>query len=128
MISFYFSPSRGVTEWNRSKFLHLVNKVPTLRHYICEKSFLEKVSTKLGLKTNIFHRKLDIDFLIRFEQLDDDFKVVCEKLDIPHIVLPKRNSSTRKHYSKYYDNELKEIIRNKFLEEIEFGNYSFENC
>jgi len=65
---------------------------------------------------------------MRFEQLDNDFKVVCEKLDIPHSPLPKRNSSVRSHYSKYYDDELREIVRKKFSEEIEFGNYSFENA
>ena len=129
MISFYFSPHRGVTEWSRDNFLALVNRVPTLRNYICEKSFLEKASARLGLKTTILNRKLDsdIDFLIRFEQLNHDFKVVCEKLDIPYSLLPIRNSSARTHYSKYYDDELKEIVRNKFVEEIEFGNYSFEN-
>ena len=37
MVSFYFSPHRGVTEWNGNDFLCLVNRMPTLRHYICGK-------------------------------------------------------------------------------------------
>ena len=85
---------------------------------------------KIGVQRPIGNKKIDtdIDYLIRFERLNNDFKVVCEKLDIPHSPLPKRNSSDREHYSKYYDDELKEIVRNKFIEEIEFGNYSFENA
>ena len=82
------------------------------------------------MQVNVDNRKLDrdIDFFLRFERLDHDFKVVCEKLDIPHSPLPQRNVSARTHYSKYYDDELKEIVRKKFVEEIEFGNYSFENA
>ena len=70
----------------------------------------------------------DIDYLIRFEQLNDDFKLVCKKLDIPYSPLPKRNKSKRTHYSEYYDDELIEIIRHKFIEEITFGNYRFEKA
>jgi len=130
MISYYFSPHRGITEWHRNEFLTLLNSVPTLRHYICEQSFLEKALAKLGRQRPRGNKSLDfdIDYLIRFEHLNDDFNVVCEKLDIPHSLLPERNSSARTHYSKYYDDELKEIIRNKFAEEIEFGNYSFDNA
>ena len=129
MISFYFSPHKGATEWDRNDFLTLVNSVPTLRHYICERSFIERTLAKIGLQRPIGNKKIDtdIDYLIRFERLNNDFKVVCEKLDIPHSPLPKRNSSDREHYSKYYDDELKEIVSKKFIEEIEFGNYRFEN-
>lgn len=129
MISFYFSPHTGITEWNRNDFLTLVGRVPTLRNYICEKPFAVNTLANLGTQNIFDNKKLDsdIDFLIRFEQLNHDFKEVCEKLDIPHTLLPKRNSSVRTHYSKYYDDELKEIVRRKFAEEIEFGNYRFEN-
>ena len=130
LISFYFSPHRGEIKWDRNEFLTMVNDLSTLRHYICEQTYLERVLSRFGIHRVIGSKKLDrdIDFLMRFEQLDNDFKVVCEKLDIPHSPLPKRNSSVRSHYSKYYDDELREIVRKKFSEEIEFGNYSFENA
>lgn len=132
MVSFYFSPHRGITEWNRNDFLELINRERTLRHYICEKSFLERSLGKLGIHTRIINRNKtlvdDIDFLIRFENMDNDFKLVCEKLGIPYSPLPKRNSSNRKHYSNYYDDELKEAVCQKFIEEITFCNYEFENA
>jgi len=130
MISYYFSPHRGISEWNRDNFIELVGRVPTLREYIVERSFLEKALARIGIKTNITNRKLgeDIDFLIKFERLDEDFESVCKKIDVPYSRLPKRNSSTRSHYSTYYDDELKEIVRKKFKEEIVIGNYTFENA
>lgn len=126
LISLYFSPHRGVTEWDRNDFLALVDSTPTLRYFICE----EKVLEKLGVHKAIGNRKIgvDIDFLIRFERLHDDFKLVCEQLDIPYSPLPKRNSSVHMHYSRYYDDELREVVQQKFMEEIAFGNYRFENA
>jgi hypothetical protein len=69
----------------------------------------------------------DIDFLLRFESLDEYFRILCDKLDIPYVPLPFVNISKREHYSHYYDEELKELARRKFAEEIEFGKYQFED-
>lgn len=128
-ISFYFSPSRGVKEWNRDDFILFVNKMKPLRHYIKLESFINKVLRKLKMPININTGRLDqdIDFLIRFENLEQDFQIVCQKIGIPHITLPKYNKSERKHYSKYYDQELKEIIEKKFKEEIELVDYEFKS-
>lgn len=130
MISYYFSPHRGITEWNRKNFISLMKKVPTLHQFICEKSSPDRIWVKFGAKSASLIKRFntDINFLMRFEHLEDDFRVVCERLDIPFSHLPKRNASARTHYSKYYDDELKEIVRKKFAEEIEFGNYMFENA
>lgn len=129
MISHYFSPHRGAIEWDRNDFLALIRSVPTLRYYICERSFPEEILLKVGIKKRPGPRPLDgdVDFLMRFEHLDEDFQAVCCKLDIPFTPLPKRNASIHLHYSKYYDAKLREIVGKKFAEEIKFGNYSFEN-
>ncbi len=115
LVSFYFSPHGGVQEWNRDGFLNLVKNIPTMRYFIT------------GLHSRPQQRlDSDTDFLMRFERLDQDFKFVCEKIGIPHVQLPHRNKSERAHYSNYYDEELKEVVRNKFREEIAFGEYRFE--
>jgi hypothetical protein len=129
MISLYFSPHRGVTEWNRAEFLELVNKVPTLRRYVCEKSLTQSLLGKFGLPNGKGRRALDadVDVLMRFEHLEEDFRKVCARLEIPFSPLPKRNASIREHYSKYYDEELKLLVQEKFREEIEFGDYRFDD-
>ncbi len=67
-----------------------------------------------------------VDYLIRFEHLDHDFAHVCKVLNIPYGPLPHRNASTREHYSAYYTDESIELVRERFAEEIAFGNYQFE--
>lgn len=129
MVSFYFSPNRGVTEWNRNDFIELVENTPTLRSYICENSFLQTIFKRLGVNDAPSLKKLDseLDYLIRFEQIERDFKLVCDRLRVQYVPLKKRNSSRRGHYSAYYDKALVKIVENKFGEEIEFGGYRFES-
>ena len=127
MISYYFS-SPDVTVWDRQIFLNLLRKIKTLRWYICENTFVDKLKMKTGFVKNSFKNKLDsnIDFLMRFERLEEDFQIVCDQLNIEASVLPKRNVSDHKHYSQYYDEELKKMVTARFAEEIEFGEYTFE--
>lgn len=114
MISFYFSPHRGVKEWDRNAFIALLNNVKKIRHYVCSETQSLKIDSEL-------------DYLMKFENLDEDFRKVCKNLGILDAFLPKRNQSIKKHYSKYYDVELIEIISAEFKEEIKFGDYRFEN-
>lgn len=129
MVSWYFSPHRGVKEWSREDFINLVREVPAVRDYIAisDTSSLETIIDKFGLSLKLKPPKLDqdINFLMRFESLEQDFKKVCQKINIPHEALPIRNRAERKHYKTYLDQELKEMIDQKFQDEIEFGDYEF---
>lgn len=126
MISWYFSPNRGVTEWSRKDFVRLVKSVPRANNYFLDLRPLERVLYKLNLS---FHssRPLDsdVDFLMRFENLNEDFREICRVLDIPFKNLPKVNQSKRKHFSAYYDDELIELVGEKFSDEIKYGEYEF---
>lgn len=112
MMSFYFSPNLGERDWNRVEFIEQVNVIPTPSEFICENQGGNLDS--------------DIDFLMKFENIDLDFQKVCNDIGIPYEPLPVRNASNRKHYSFYYDNELIELVAKKFSKEIEWGAYEFE--
>ena len=55
--------------------------------------------------------------------LEEDFRKVCDILDIPFSPLPHRNKSRRRPYQHYHDEELDALIRSQFRDEIEFGGY-----
>jgi len=92
----YFSPHRGSKEWDRDDFMKLVGHVATLRRYITYESFVEKLIRKSGLQIS-YKKSLvsDIDYLIRFENINEDFKLVCEKIGVLYSPLPQRNKSIR---------------------------------
>lgn len=118
MISHYFSPHRGVTRWDRKAFLKLLQRVPPLRHYIGAKPSWWRRGSKQLVS--------DVQYLIRFEQLEEDFQIVCQRLGLPPLTLPKRNQSNRSHYSQYYDEETKAAVGKAFAAEIALGGYNFE--
>lgn len=127
MISYYFSPNMGVTEWDRNDFIKLLKKTPTLDYYIQEFSLLRRFMYKLGLDIDKSGKlDKDIDFLMRVENLNEDFKHVCNEIGVTYKELPVRNKSSRKHYSTYYDEELVEKVAKKFHKEITFGRYVYE--
>jgi len=66
-----------------------------------------------------------VDFIGRFERLQDDFDKICDRVDIPRSKLPHKNKTDHGHYSEYYDSESREIVERKFRKDIaEFG-YEF---
>jgi chondroitin 4-sulfotransferase 11 len=68
----------------------------------------------------------NVDYIMRFETLGDNFRRVCAELDIPATPLPHYNRSRREHYSSYYDGELRALVSERFALEIERFGYTFD--
>jgi len=65
-----------------------------------------------------------VDFVGRFEQLDVDFKVICDRIGIS-ASLPKLNVSNETPYRKYYADETRELVRRTFDPDIKLFGYEF---
>ena len=59
------------------------------------------------------------------ETLDEDMKYICEKANVEYIKLPKKNSSKRANYQDYYDEETKNMIKERFKEDLLYFHYQF---
>jgi hypothetical protein len=70
--------------------------------------------------------KVQIDFVGRFESLEEDFQKICNHLNICRD-LPKVNTNPKRsgHYREYYDEETLQIVKNVYLDDIEQFNYEF---
>jgi len=72
----------------------------------------------------------DLDYLIRFENLSQDFKRVCNEISpketsLPHFKGSQRKSSVR--YSQYYTKSMKDTVELYFQETLEKFKYKFDN-
>lgn len=122
MVSWYFSPHRGVRDWNRDAFLKLIDKVRRARWFLRES---EPGSPMLTEPRDNLPAHWRLNYVMRFESLQTDFNRVCNAVGIDRTVLPVRNRSHRSGYRSYYDRELREKVESKFSEEINFGGYEF---
>ena len=113
MISYYFTPTQQTEAWDRTKFRKMISRTLSITDY-------------LRLDRGKGDPFSNVNYIIRFENLAEDFRAVCSALEISPTTLPKHNRSNREHYSKYYDKELRELVRKQFAAEIERFGYTFE--
>ncbi len=112
LISYYFTPVRQIAKWDKREFRKLVLKTPSATDHL-----------RLAGESDPF---ANVQRVMRFENLAEDFLSVCNQLNLPPVRLPEYNRSQREHYSHYYDDELQALVRNRFAPEIERFGYSFE--
>jgi hypothetical protein len=113
MVSYYFTPTQNPETWDRRKFRAIISKAVSVADY-------------LRLDSGEGNPFANVDYIMRFENLADDFRAVCTAIGISPVTLPQYNCSSREHYAKYYDDELREFVRTRFAAEIERFNYRFE--
>jgi len=68
--------------------------------------------------------KILVDFVGKFENLEEDIKLISKKINY-EIILPKINSSEHDNYQKYYTDETKNIVANSHKHDIEYYKYKF---
>lgn len=113
----------GDIEWaqsNLSRFNHF-------------NEFVKEFKTDEGLQSCLHFRSVfsfidqPLDFIGRYENIDADFNVVCDKIGLYDRQLECINTSSHEHYSTYYDEQSVSIIEKMFSRELEEFQYKFDN-
>jgi len=66
-----------------------------------------------------------INFIGRFENLEQDFKTICKRIGLPEKRLHLANTTAHEYYGELYDKESMEIVKEKFKKDIEIFDYEF---
>lgn len=69
--------------------------------------------------------EIEMDYIGYFENLEEGFKILKEKLKKPNAELIKFNQSEHKPFWEYYDKKMVDIVREIYATDIELFKYEF---
>ena len=113
-ISLYF--------WHTRNF----EKCPDINEYI------QRMSQSQLSNWHVYtiNDQVAVDFVGKYEKLDEDLRIVTNKLGLPDYALPKAKGHSRtshQHYSKLLDKESRHHIEKMCANEIETFKYGWES-
>lgn len=119
MVSLYFFVKRSKNH-DDHKIANTLPFADFVKHQIANKISLQSefVTDQEG--------KLIVDFIGKFEQLEEDLHLICKKLHIPFEGLPHKNVSDgrkQKAFGEFYTSESRVLMQDYFKEDFERFNY-----
>jgi hypothetical protein len=69
-----------------------------------------------------------VHYVGQTEKLEDDLRYITEQLNLnnlQHIPVPRLNQTSRLDYRSYYNLHTEQLVRRRFLREIQRFGYSF---
>ena len=130
---FTFAFVRNPWDWRVSLYKYICKS----KHHPCHKLYKEYkdfadyikntkyVNTRLQFEYISDNNEVIIDYVGRFENLQEDFNIICDKIGIPQQQLPHKNPTKHKHYTEYYDDETRQIVAERYAKDIEYFGYEF---
>lgn len=129
---FKFSFMRNPWEREVSYYIYANKRSGISNREWCNKiasmSFSEFITQSTDPQLNYVCNKKNnvaVDFLGSGKYIQKDFDTICDKIGVPRQQLPHTNKSNHKHYTKYYDDETRQIVAEKYARDIEYFGYEF---
>ena len=134
----YFKFAFVRNPWNRlvSEYEFLLERPTHGRHARVKKldgfrQFIQmQIPRKDAYQSNMLcdrKGKLLMDFVGKLENLQDDWKTVCERIGLPYEALPRKNATQHRHFQDYYDEKSRQLVAKHWAREIEMFGYTFED-
>jgi len=124
-LSLYFYMTEG-PDWKKEKTPNIINFSTFVKLYYYDYKLSGHSVWDAHFKPQIDWIDLkSIDFIGKFENLQEDFNTVCDKINITRKKLPHKNKTNHKHYSEYYNKKTRDMIAEKYAKDIEYFGYEF---
>lgn len=68
----------------------------------------------------------NINYVGRFENLQGDFDIICDKIGMPRQQLEKLNTTKHPPYWECYDSQTRDIVARKYKKDLETFGYKWE--
>lgn len=132
---FKFAFVRNPWDWQVSLYYYMLKNAEHFQHELVKKmsgfdEYLDwRVNSQIGLQKDFLvdqNGTMLMDYVGRFETLNEDFKQVCRKLNL-NLELPYLNQSGHRDYRSYYTPRTRDLIATHFRPDIEMFGYSFDS-
>ena len=85
-------------------------------------------------RQNVFNQRRyinesqELDFVARFENINEDFSFFCDKVGLPQTKLPHKGAFAHDNYKEYYNKKLidKLLGFDNFREDLDYLNYDYQ--
>ena len=67
-----------------------------------------------------------MDYIGKFEDIDNVFKEICTNLSIDKIHFPHEKKSEKINYKDFYNTESKELVADYYKDDLKTFNYTFD--
>jgi hypothetical protein len=130
---FYWEKKRKPSAPVKKRFYHYLG-VPFNEFAQTKRGFSAFIKGENWGNNDAFYVKdgeLCVDFIIRYERLNEDFAQLCEKLGLPNMPIPQLKAGIRAkghHYSELYDEETQAIVAARHINDIQLLGYQFETA
>lgn len=111
--------------WNvKGKLGKTETSIKDFQSWVSSGKLLREDSAKLYIAEN---NNIALDFVGRYENLQEDLNFICKKLNLNEINLPNLKSGFRDNtsYTKFYNDEVKSTVSEFYKEDFNLLNYSF---
>ena len=116
--------------WDRIVSIYSKRKYHEWAGFPRAESFSDWIDAEMSKGPWVFDQRKYIqdqglDFVSRFENIDEDFSFFCSKIGLPEIKLPHVNGFPHAHYRKFYDKKLIDKLLNysTFREDLDYLGY-----
>ncbi len=128
-FTFVRNPWDWVVSWYFYRKKQYNEDIPFKEWLMDEKSPAYYFGMGLAFDQSFFIRDnngdISLDFIGRFENIQEDFNYICSKLNIPFCTLIPSNQTEHNPYWEYYDDESRDFVGVKFEKDVNSFSYDF---
>ena len=110
-----------VMNWNEWK----IHRNKKLKNPNLDTSKLDRTGLLEQPQLSWFNGELNFDFVARFENIQEDFSYICDRLNLK-MQLPHEHKTNHKHYSLHYNTATKKEVEKIWIEDIDHFKYKFD--
>lgn len=114
-----------IKQFGSNKFRHRIIKLLSFEQFVIYK-FLNPLRNYQKDFVIDNGGSIIIDFIGRFENLENDFALICKKIGIQEQ-LPHLGRSKHLQYKNYYNEKTKKLVYKAYRGDIKLFNYAFDS-